>query len=594
MTVLHQPVKALISIGSLWHQRLGHPSNQIVKTLGLPPTSETCEVCLTGKLSLLSFSGSFEKAQHPLECIHLDVVGPISPSSNTGLKYFLTIVDQFTLFKTVMFLKTKSKAFNEFVKWEAFSKNFNNTRIKNLVSDRGGEFENEQFKHLATSCGLIHIFSPTATPEHNGFAERANRTILNKARCLLIRSNLPRSYWAKAVNTATFLSNLIPTSLRNNKSPFVLWASKLPWLKILRDFGCKTFILVQWKDRYWKLSPTSEEGILLGFKNDNLSYQILQLQYKKVVVTRHTLFIEDHFPFLDKGSDCTDCSRWVNTCDENDIFFDCNEDAIEDSNSQSPPEDHHDVAIQESHSSAPFWQEFPLLRSGRQHCDSPRHPTLIRGDVDQANILPFPCRPKAPISMEDIDPLSYSNAVSGRKDSWINYQSAIGSLSYLSTETRPDILFAVSSLSQFLELPGIKNWNAFMHVLQYLKGTSHQSLVYPIEGKQGVQSYCNTDWGNCHQARRSVTGFIVMFNGCLVIWKTRKQPTVSLSTAEAEYKALTDLSAKLLWLRQFIQELALHLVEGPIKPVSTRQTVTATEKIKGSSMLRLNSTSLER
>ncbi|MBW0536183.1 hypothetical protein O181_075898 [Austropuccinia psidii MF-1] len=228
MTVLHQPVKALISVGSLWHQRLGHPSNQVVKTLGLPPTSENCEVCLTGKSSLLPFSGSFDKTQHPHECVHLDVVGPISPSSNTGLRYFLTIVDQFTSFKTVMFLKTKSEAFDEFVKWKAFSENFHNTRIKKLVSNRRGEFENERFKDLATSSGFIHILSSTATPEHNGFAERANRTILDKARCLLIRSDLPRSYWAKAVKTATFLSNLMPTASRNNKSPFVFWASKLP------------------------------------------------------------------------------------------------------------------------------------------------------------------------------------------------------------------------------------------------------------------------------------------------------------------------------------------------------------------------------
>ncbi|MBW0514872.1 hypothetical protein O181_054587 [Austropuccinia psidii MF-1] len=310
MTVLHQPVKAFISVESLWHQRLGHPSNQIMKTLGLPPPSETCEVCLTGKLSLIPFSESFDKDQHPLKCVNLDVVGPISRRSNTGLRYFLTIVDQFTLFKTVMFLKTKREAFNKFVKLKEFSKNFHNTRIKNLVSNRGGEFENEWFKDLATSCGFIHIFSPTATSEHNGFAEWVNRTILDKARCLLIRSNLPRT------------------------------------------FGCKTFILVQQKDRDWKLAPTSEEGILLGFQNDNSSYQILQLREKTFVVTRHALFIEDHFPFLDKGSDCTDFSRWVNTGDENDIFFDCNEDAIEDSNSRSPPDNHHDVAIQESHSSA--------------------------------------------------------------------------------------------------------------------------------------------------------------------------------------------------------------------------------------------------
>ncbi|MBW0524937.1 hypothetical protein O181_064652 [Austropuccinia psidii MF-1] len=115
----------------------------------------------------------------------------------------------------------------------------------------------------------------------------------------------------------------------------------------------------------------------------------------------------------------------------------------------------------------------------------------------------------------------------------VNYQSAIGGLSYLSTATRPDISFAVSSLLQFLENPGIQHLNAFIHVLRYLKGTS---------------SFC---------LMRSTTGFVILIGDCLVTWKTRKQPTVSLSTSEAEYKALADLSTEVLWLRQLIQELNL-------------------------------------
>ncbi|MBW0535535.1 hypothetical protein O181_075250, partial [Austropuccinia psidii MF-1] len=786
MTVQYEPIKALISIGTLWHQRLRHPSNQVVKMLGLPLSPDLCEICLTGKSSLLPFSGSFDEVHQPLDCIHLYIVGPISPSSNTGLKYLLTIVDQFTLFKSVVFLKAKSKVFDEFVKWKAFSENFHNTKIKRLVSDRGGEFENERFKQLATSCGFIHTFSPAETPEHNGFAERANRTILDKARCLLIRSSLPQSYWAEAVNTATFLSNLIPTVSRNNKSTFVLWAKKLPRLKRLKTFGCKAFILVQQKERDWKLAPTSEEGILLGSQNDNSSYWILQLRDKKVVVTRHALFIEDNFPFLDRGSDHTDCSRWVDTGDEADV-------------QPSPPP---------STTEQPDQNLFPN-NPQRIKVIGPRHPTLIRGDVDQSNILAFPCRPKALISVEDGDPLSYSRAVNGRKDfdfwiaaiekeldmmknlevwdvvklephykivgtawvskkkntipaasteykarlcaqgfvqtfgedyfktfaptgrmhslrtliafsvtnslkfqqldirsaflnarleeevylgimqglnfdkkthclklkkaiygspTWlffhvddiavfgkdvdsfksqlktkfdvkdmdnaelmlviqivqfpeglalsqahyiesllmlygmencrpvvtpmvpglhlseasleqkeafkklkISYCSAVGSLSYLSVATRPDISFVVTSLSQFLELPGIENWKAFLHVLRYLRGASQQSIVYSEGGRQSVQSYCDTDWGNCHQTQRSVTGFGVNFNDCLIIWKTRKQSTVSLSTAEAEYRALTDLTTKLLWLRQFLQELLLDLVDVPIDVFSNNQ-----------------------
>ncbi|MBW0505428.1 hypothetical protein O181_045143 [Austropuccinia psidii MF-1] len=144
-----------------------------------------------------------------------------------------------------------------------------------------------------------------------------------------------------------------------------------------------------------------------------------------------------------------------------------------------------------------------------------------------------------------------------------NYRSAVGSLSYLSVATTPDISFAVSSLSQFLEKPGMVHWNAFLHVLRYLKGTAGLGLFYASGGGSGLCAYSDADWGNCKQTRRSVTGFIISFNSCLVIWKTRKQPTVSLSTTEAEYKALTDLSTEVLWLRQFLKELSLCRLEGP-------------------------------
>ncbi|MBW0569078.1 hypothetical protein O181_108793 [Austropuccinia psidii MF-1] len=153
----------------------------------------------------------------------------------------------------------------------------------------------------------------------------------------------------------------------------------------------------------------------------------------------------------------------------------------------------------------------------------------------------------------------------------ISYCSAVGSLSYRSVATRPDISFVVTSLSQFLELPGIENWKAFLHVLRYLQGASQQSIVYSEGGRRSVQSYCDADWGNCCQTRWSVTGFVVNFNDCLIIWKTRKQSTVSLSTAEAEYRALTDLTTELLWLRQFLQELSLDLVDVPIDVFSNNQ-----------------------
>ncbi|MBW0483988.1 hypothetical protein O181_023703 [Austropuccinia psidii MF-1] len=136
----------------------------------------------------------------------------------------------------------------------------------------------------------------------------------------------------------------------------------------------------------------------------------------------------------------------------------------------------------------------------------------------------------------------------------VNYRSAIGSINYLSTATRPDLSHSVSFLSQFLENPGIQHWNSFLHILRYLKGMQDLGLVYSADQAQGIMSYSDADWGNCQQTRHSVTGYLATFDGSLDLCKTRKQPTFSLSTAEAEYKSVWDLASELLWLRQWCQE----------------------------------------
>ncbi|MBW0471095.1 hypothetical protein O181_010810 [Austropuccinia psidii MF-1] len=139
----------------------------------------------------------------------------------------------------------------------------------------------------------------------------------------------------------------------------------------------------------------------------------------------------------------------------------------------------------------------------------------------------------------------------------VNYCSAIGSINYLSTGTRPDLSYAVSSLSQFLEKPGFFHWKAFLHVLRYLKGTPDMRLVYSGGFSVGVQAYSDANWGNCPETRMSITGYLATFGKNLVIWKTRKQPSVSISTAEAEYKALCDLVSELLWLKKWFHKCSL-------------------------------------
>jgi hypothetical protein len=146
----------------------------------------------------------------------------------------------------------------------------------------------------------------------------------------------------------------------------------------------------------------------------------------------------------------------------------------------------------------------------------------------------------------------------------VNYRSAVGALSYLSTATRPNICFAVSHLSQFLENPGIHHWEAFIHVLCYLLGTADYGLVYPCSAEPSLHGYTDANWGNCLQTRRSVTGFLTMQKSHLVAWHTKKQPAVSLSSCKAEYRALVDYSTEVLWLRQVRLEIGLSSDTSPV------------------------------
>ncbi|MBW0536663.1 hypothetical protein O181_076378 [Austropuccinia psidii MF-1] len=178
--------------------------------------------------------------------------------------------------------------------------------------------------------------------------------------------------------------------------------------------------------------------------------------------------------------------------------------------------------------------------------------------LSESKSVSTPLLPNVHLSPETEEEISKFNLLG------ISYRSAISSINYLSTAKRPDLAHSVSSLLQFLENPGIQHWNGFLQVLRYLKGTQSIGLVYSKSKEQGIEAYSDADWGNCQLTRRSVTGYLATFDGSLVLWKTRKQSTVSLSTAEAKYKALYDLTSELLWLQQWCQECSLSKINKPI------------------------------
>jgi hypothetical protein len=162
--------------------------------------------------------------------------------------------------------------------------------------------------------------------------------------------------------------------------------------------------------------------------------------------------------------------------------------------------------------------------------------------------------PAANYSRRD-SPTSPADVARMRK---VPYREAIGSLMYVAIAMHPDISFAVSCLSQFLENPGEAHWQAVKQVFCYLAGTRDQVLTYSTE-QRDLHGYTDVD-GASQEHRHAISGYAFIIDGGAVLWSSRKQELVTLSTAEAEYVAATHAAKECIWLHRLTGELfpSLH------------------------------------
>jgi len=217
--------------------------------------------------------------------------------------------------------------------------------------------------------------------------------------------------------------------------------------------------------------------------------------------------------------------------------------------------------------------KFPLTDLGPIHwllrievtCDCDAHTiSLCQSSFIDTILACFSLADAKPYGTPMVPSASYSkhNSPSSPTDVMcmckVPYHEAIGSLMYITITTRPDISFAVSCLSQFLENPGEVHWQAVKHVFRYLAGTWDQALTYGTEQHE-LQGYTDAD-GTLQEHRHAISRYAFIIDGGVVSWSLRKQELVTLSTAEAEYVVAMHATKECIWLRRLTGELfpSLH------------------------------------
>ena len=207
----------------------------------------------------------------------------------------MTFADDFTHFVVVYLLGAKSEVFQSFVKYEAMATAKFNLPISRLRCDNGTEFVSTKMMNFLEMKGIVMEPSIRFTPQQNGVSERMGRTIVEKARCMLLGSKLSKNLWTEAVKAATYVVNRCPTAALSGKVPAELWHGRKPDLTKLRVFGCIAYLRLPKQLINGKFESRTIKCFHIGYCANG--YRLWSAEEKKVILGYDVFFDETKFVF---------------------------------------------------------------------------------------------------------------------------------------------------------------------------------------------------------------------------------------------------------------------------------------------------------
>lgn len=284
-----------------WHRRLGHRDYKAIRSMENSDVvtgfnvnecgiEEKCECCLEAKLTRYPFPTAEKITTGILQIIHTDLCGPIEPVSLGGSRYVMTLIDDYSNYSRVYFLKAKSETAGKIIEFVAEMKTKLGKVPEVMRSDRGGEYTSKRLLEFYRREGITPQFSVPYSPQQNGKAERKNRYLIEMTRCLLTDSKLDKNLWCEAMMTANYLQNRLPTSAAD-RTPYEMWHGRRPDYSSIKVFGSQAWVQIPRVKRK-KLDASAICMQFVGYASQQKGYRFWNENKKEIVISRDARFVE--------------------------------------------------------------------------------------------------------------------------------------------------------------------------------------------------------------------------------------------------------------------------------------------------------------
>ncbi|GJU46474.1 retrovirus-related pol polyprotein from transposon TNT 1-94 [Tanacetum coccineum] len=206
-------------------------------------------------------------------------------------KYTQVIVDEYSRYKWVYFLRKKSQAPEMIMSFITLVENQNDVKVKQIRTDNGTEFKNHELESFCNENGISQNFSSPYTPEQNGVAERKNKTLIEAARTMQNGLVLSKHFWTEAVMIACLTQNRSIIVKRHDKTPYEIFRERIPYIGYFHVLGCLVFIHNH-KDYLGKFDAKAHDAYFLGYSFNSKAFRVFNTRRQQVEETYHVTFDE--------------------------------------------------------------------------------------------------------------------------------------------------------------------------------------------------------------------------------------------------------------------------------------------------------------